>query len=141
MTRDEVILALTIAREGTRELDFWCWWYGASTEAVKKDPMPPDPPLRQRPDYIEERLGGWTTAGPSRSVDWALKLIPDGWVIPLNYGLSQAVHHGEWFWDCALAKLSTHGAGWVCIDWRSYRPPTPALALCIVALMARKEPG
>jgi hypothetical protein len=135
MTRDEVISALTIAREGTRELDFWCWWYGASAEAAKKDPRPPDP------DYVKERLGEWWTAGPSRSVDWALKLIPNGWVIPLKSGLHQAIHSGEWFWDCALAKLGTRGSGWVCIDWRSYRPPTPALALCIVALMARKEPG
>jgi len=134
MTRDEVIFALTIAREGTRELDFWCWWYGASTEAAKKDPRPPDP------DYVKDKLRGWT-ALPSRSVDWALKLIPDGWVVPLNHGLHQAIHSGEWFWGCALAQLSTHGSGWVCIDWRSYRPPTPALALCIVALMARKEMG
>jgi hypothetical protein len=139
MTRDEVIFALTIAREGTRELDFWCWWYGASTEAAKKDPMPPDP------NYVEDKLSrrydqDWGD-GPSRSVDWALKLIPVGWVIPLGSGLHQAVHSGEWFWDWALAQLSKHGAGWVCIDWRIYRPPTPALALCIVALMARKEPG
>lgn len=38
---DDLIEMIERATGPDRELDFWCWWYGASTESKKANPKPP----------------------------------------------------------------------------------------------------
>ncbi len=68
MTRPELIVALEAAPEGSRELDFWCWWYGRSTEADKPVPKPPGG------EYVRDKMGYAWTFRPTSSLDAALSL-------------------------------------------------------------------
>jgi hypothetical protein len=77
MTRPELIAALEAGVPPSREIDFWCWWYGASTEAGKPDPRPPPE------DYVRDKVGYPWTFRPTTSLDDAMRLVPDGhdWTI------------------------------------------------------------
>lgn len=71
MTLPELIAALEKADGPDRELDFWCWWYGGSTEAHK--PLPSIPPS----DYVAAHR--YTVGFYTASIDAGLRLIPKGW--------------------------------------------------------------
>lgn len=73
MTRNELIWGLTKMSEPSREVDFWCWWYSASTESKKDDPQP------SPEDYVRRELA-YPQGTPfyTSSVDAAMLLIPAG---------------------------------------------------------------
>lgn len=133
MTSPAVALAALIeelggAKKGSRRLDFWCWWYGKSTESTKPDPEPPPT------DYVEASLRHDDSPRYTTSLDAALTLVPEGY---------------EW------AQWPNQGGGRVCSVWkpaeRVIKPDEPlpfrtdpvpigataALALCIAVLRAR----
>ncbi|TAL02651.1 MAG: hypothetical protein EPO08_06465 [Rhodospirillaceae bacterium] len=142
MTRDELISRLGNTESSSKELDFWCWWYGKSTEADKPNPMPPPE------DYVESNLMSHANSfAPTLSVDAALRMVPEN---------ARVRELGQW-WDM------DHPGGWFCnvMQWERDKnlnliercyvygfsdsdirmpilAPTAAIAICIAALKARR---
>ena len=107
--KDELIAKLEAAAEGSRELDF-------EIEAVVLQPL--SGKGLQPPRY-------------TTSIDAALTLVPNGW------------HYQIIKWRCGLGRkkaievrLAESGAKY--FDEPTAAANTPALALCIAALKARK---
>jgi len=137
MTRDELISALEeVSCLGSRELDFWCWWYGKSTESSKAHPRPPPA------DYVESNLNSWANAfSPTRSLDAALMLIPTG---------ARLWELGQWDdngtpsgWFCTVRRWEQIDGVWGERAFEAFEfeegnvpplAPTAALAVCIAAL-------
>ena len=133
MTRDELIAALRATSEGSRKLDFWCWWYGISTEAERPIPYQPDE------DYVLNKMAWWYDEnGPSRSVDWALRMIPEGWFLwMLREMRKPRIYRGDRYeplgrYECDLQLVDGGG------KLQHGEAATPALAICVAALEARK---
>jgi hypothetical protein len=136
MTRDELIAALERASEGNRNLDFWCWWYGRSSEASKAAPQPPPA------DYVESNLSASLRAhadaranafSPTHSLDAALRLIPPGARLR---ELGQRDDNGtQAGWFCTILRWEQIDGVWGERAFEAFElAPTPALAVCIAAL-------
>lgn len=129
-TVEDVIIRLEAASEGSRALD------DDIAIAIGWERIPfGDAGLVWRAPDREIRA---VSLRYTESIDAALALVPEGWVFPMNNGIHQAIDEGQWYWGCALAQLGIAGHGWVSVDWRTTKPPTPALAVCIAALKARQ---
>lgn len=144
MSIEDLITRLEGATEGSRELDEQIAKAVGALPADAKfwainpeDGMAEYEWLQTDPDDPEPYPAGGQGLNYTTSVDAALSLVPEGWVIPLSCGLHQFIVDAQWGWGCALSQLGVNGHGYVYVDWRTSRPPTPALAICIAALRAR----
>lgn len=123
MTLDELIAALEAATGPSRELDFWCWWWGKASHNGEL----PDA------DYAAANIKNDPGPRYTASIDAALTLVPEGWtasVAVYGDGLLKAssligpeyVDEG----DRLPNRVVLHG-----------HARTPAIALCITSIKAR----
>lgn len=142
MTREELIAALEAATEGSEELDAYVLAYklGATAEKAKPESrfngrwclyLPP----RTSFDGDRRLAGVIEECGPTRSLDAALKLVPEGFAVR-DFIIWPGI-------PSTLTVLGTHkerdGIYWHHVEdgrWEA-SGATPALALCIAALKAR----
>lgn len=124
VTRDGLVAALRTATEGSRLLDFWCWWYGMSIEASKLDPQPPPD------DCVRDAMGSHASPGcsPTRSLDWALQMLPSG--LDWHVGRHRAMPTGDLRHTCFIPGT----------DYQACHASAP-IAVCIAALLARGARG
>ena len=153
MTREQLIAALEVATEGSRELDGDIAELlqpeglkkaqGAHLNTLKRNQV--------RKGYIPGDLGAWERSYPTSycwpaphyttSIDAALTLVPEGWLTSMGNDLSKT-------WTVTLrtsdARFATHagqgGEEIAQIAGKSasgIQKATPALALCIAALKTR----
>ena len=123
MTRDELIAALEAATGPSRELDWWVWWYGKSTEATAPNPRPPGE------EYIRDSLEANNSPRYTASIDAALTLVPKGWMVEL--WTAQPTDTERWNSRVAAYYHPNH-------KYYGENAYT-AIALCIAALKARTE--
>lgn len=110
MTLDELIARLEAATGPSRELDFWCWWWGKASH----DGELPDA------DYVTANIKSDPGPRYTASIDAALTLVPEGWEW-CAYGAGGA---DVWWPEGLHAQKMTYAA-------------SPAVALCIAAIRAR----
>lgn len=117
MTRTDLIAGLLSSIDGSRELDFWCWWYGRSTESGKADPKPPPE------DYVRAALISNDAPRYTRSIEAALTLAPEG----AEYSIST-------LYGVAIVELPLNSD-----NWQTGRrlDGNVALAICAAAIKAR----
>jgi hypothetical protein len=116
-TLADLIARLEAATGPSRELDFWCWWWGKAVH----DGQPPDA------DYAAANIRRADAPLYTASIDAALTLVLDDacWTISVP---RQPDMSGRRYW----ASLRSNHPG--------ARGSTPAIALCIAALKARSQP-
>jgi hypothetical protein len=109
-----------------RELDFWCWWYGASTESRKTNPQPPPE------DYVVDNLKHNGSPRFTGSFDAAKTLIPAGLYWHAGEGKTRA--------DEPLGAASIIAPGTL-ETIAEAEHASVIIALCIAALASRPVPA
>ncbi len=117
MTRSELITLLETNPQSSREIDFWCWWYGCSTEADKPNPLPPDE------DYVKDKISYNWTFRPTESIDDAIRLIPIQAIWTIEKGIA---------WVRLLTKDDV-------ATFEHHQHGRTALSICIASLKARQQ--
>lgn len=130
----DVLRKLENAMDGSLELDtlVCAAVFGISDTSAKKYLRAITMPFMgfEKPPEFDTTWRAYT-----RSVDAALTLVPEGWIVS---DLRQWSLAGGWYWSAALIELMRPGSVDVGQPGDSPRimPPSPALAICIAALRA-----
>lgn len=121
MTLPELIAALEADAPETRELSFWIWWHGASTEAGKNY-EPPE-------DYVRSNIEAPWTFRPMSSIDAAVTLVRKGCMWFVGH-----IDPSDMRFAATVSERGSVGVP----AWRGIAAGAPR-AVCIAALRARLD--